>query len=300
MPADIRPVHIPVMPREVLQWLQLSPGLTVLDGTVGAAGHSSLILKAIGPTGWLIGVDRDPMMLGFAREKLSGDNCLLTRGSYLEAAEILSRFGRNRVDRVLLDLGLSSDQLADRNRGFGFDAGGPLDMRFHPHEGRSAAQFLQQSSQDELQTVLETWGEEPAARRIAAEVHRRLHAGNAVTTAADLQACVAAVCGDLRSDGGRTALTRVFQALRITVNEELDHANRMLTQVLPQILNTDGIAVVISFHSLEDRIVKNAFKGNQGWQILTKTPIEAQPAEVRLNPRSRSARLRAARWQPQP
>ena len=300
MPADLRPVHIPVMPREVLQWLQLSPGLTVLDGTVGAGGHSSLILKALGPAGRLIGVDRDPMMLNFAAAKLSGVNCLLSRGSYLEAAEILRSNGLEKVDRVLLDLGLSSDQLADRDRGFGFDAGGPLDMRFHPQEGRSAAQFLQQSTQAELQEVLETWGEEPAARRIAAEVHRRLQTGGAVETTADLQSCVAAVCGDLRSSSGRTALTRVFQALRIRVNEELEHADRMLTQVLPQILNTDGIAVVISFHSLEDRIVKNAFKGNQGWQVLTKTPIEAQPAEVRLNPRSRSAKLRAARWQPQP
>lgn len=300
MPADSRPVHIPVMPREVLQWLQLSPGLTVLDGTVGAAGHSSLILKVLGPSGRLIGVDRDPMMLNFAAAKLSGDNWQLSRGSYVQSAEILRSLGLEKVDRVLLDLGLSSDQLADRDRGFGFDAGGPLDMRFHPHEGRSAAQFLQQSTQAELQEVLETWGEEPAARRIAAEVHRRLQTGVAVATAADLQSCVAAVCGDLRSNTGRTALTRVFQALRIRVNEELEHADRMLTQVLPQILNRDGIAVVISFHSLEDRIVKNAFKGNQGWQVLTKTPIEAQPAEVRLNPRSRSARLRAARWQPQP
>jgi 16S rRNA (cytosine1402-N4)-methyltransferase len=288
------------MPREVLQFLQLSPGLTVLDGTVGAAGHSSLILKAIGPSGQLVGVDRDPMMLNFAAAKLTGQNFRLSRGSYLEAPEILRSHGLEKADRVLLDLGLSSDQLADRSRGFGFDAGGPLDMRFHPHEGRSAAQFLQQSTQTELQEVLETWGEEPAARRIAAEVHRRLQTGGSVATAAELQDCVAAVCGDLRSGSGRTALTRVFQALRIRVNEELEHADRMLTQVLPQILNTDGIAVIISFHSLEDRIVKNAFKGNQGWQVLTKTPIEAQPAEVRLNPRSRSARLRAARWQPQP
>lgn len=300
MPADSRPVHIPVMPREVLQFLQLSPGLTVLDGTVGAAGHSSLILKAIGPSGQLVGVDRDPMMLNFAAAKLTGQNFRLSRGSYLEAPEILRSHGLEKADRVLLDLGLSSDQLADRSRGFGFDAGGPLDMRFHPHEGRSAAQFLQQSTQTELQEVLETWGEEPAARRIAAEVHRRLQTGGSVATAAELQDCVASVCGDLRSGSGRTALTRVFQALRIRVNEELEHADRMLTQVLPQILNTDGIAVIISFHSLEDRIVKNAFKGNQGWQVLTKTPIEAQPAEVRLNPRSRSARLRAARWQPQP
>jgi 16S rRNA (cytosine1402-N4)-methyltransferase len=141
------------MPREVLQWLQLSPGLTVLDGTVGAAGHSGLILKVLGPAGRLIGVDRDPMMLSFAAAKLSGDNCLLSRGSYLESAEILRSHGLEKVDRVLLDLGLSSDQLADRDRGFGFDAGGPLDMRFHPLEGRSAAQFLQQSTQAELHGV---------------------------------------------------------------------------------------------------------------------------------------------------
>ena len=136
--ADHRPVHVPVMPREVLQWLQLTSGLTVLDGTVGAGGHSQLILKALGESGQLIGLDRDPMMLAIAGQKLQPEqhrNCELLRSSYADASSVLQQLGVVGVDRVLLDLGLSSDQLSDRQRGFGFDAGGPLDMRFHPHEG---------------------------------------------------------------------------------------------------------------------------------------------------------------------
>ncbi len=308
--ADHRPVHVPVMPREVLQWLQLTPGLTVLDGTVGAGGHSTLIVKSIGVTGRLIGLDRDPMMLSFATQKLQQShpeqslgeqskhqNCHLVRSSYADAKSVLTELNIDGVDRVLLDLGLASDQLSDRQRGFGFDAGGPLDMRFHPHEGTSAAELLRTLEEEQLEAIFRTHGEEPAASKIASEIVRRRRLGNPVSTAEELESCVCDAVGAARNAGGRNSATRVFQALRIATNNELQHVETMLTDVLPGILKPGGLAVILTFHSLEDRLVKNAFKGHQGWQVLTKTPIEAAPAEVRLNPRSRSAKLRAARWQ---
>lgn len=288
------------MPREVMQWLAISPGLTVLDGTVGAGGHSSLIAAALGDHGVLIGLDRDPMMLKFAGEKLQAEQhsgIHLVRASYADAVQVLQTLNVAGTDRVVLDLGLSSDQLADRQRGFGFDAGGPLDMRFDPNAGVSAAQLLADLNQEQLEEILRTFGEEPAAARIAAEMIRRRQAGHPVATAEELTECVSKAVGTTRTASGKNPATRVFQALRIAVNGELQHLERMLSEVLPAILNPNGIVVILTFHSLEDRIVKNAFKGHHGWQVLTKTPVEATPAEVRLNPRSRSAKLRAARWQ---
>jgi 16S rRNA (cytosine1402-N4)-methyltransferase len=304
--AEPQPVHVPVMPREVMQWLQLTSGLTVLDGTVGAGGHSSLIRKVIGDTGTLIGLDRDPMMLRLASQKLTGApsdtggeaavNLHLVRSNYAEAAGVLQTLGIDGVDRVLLDLGLSSDQLSDRQRGFGFDAGGPLDMRFHPHEGKPAAELLRTLEEQQLEEIFRTHGEEPAASKIAGEIVRRRRMGHPVETAEDLEACVCDAVGASKNAGGRNSATRVFQAIRIATNNELQHVERMLTDVLPGIMKPGGIVVILTFHSLEDRIIKNAFKGHQGWQVLTKTPLEAAPAEVRLNPRCRSAKLRAAKW----
>lgn len=306
--SERRHVHVPVMPREVLQSLQLGPGLTVLDGTVGAAGHSSLILNAIGSAGRLIGMDRDAMMLEFATARLQSEhsehpNYDLIHSSYVDAGEAIHRLNVVAVDRVLLDFGLSSDQLADRRRGFGFDAGGPLDMRFNVAEGQPAAELLNQWSEAELARVFSEYGEEPAADRIAAEIVLRRQRGRAVTTAAELEECVRTVLASVRQtrtrDGGggsgRNPATKVFQALRIATNRELQHVEQMVNSVLATILKPGGIVVILTFQSLEDRIVKTAFKGHQGWQVLTKTPLEPTPAEIRLNPRSRSAKLRAAR-----
>lgn len=282
------------MLREVLHWLQLSEGLTVMDGTVGAGGHSSRILNLIGDNGQLLGFDRDPMMLDHARKKLTGSNVTLICGCYADSQDYLDRIGINRVDRVLLDLGLSSDQLSDVDRGFGFDSGGPLDMRFDASTGIDAATLLRTVEPEQLESIFRDFGEEPFARKIAAEICRR-RGTSPVETTEDLENCVQSVVPRGSAGGNKNPATRVFQALRIAVNEELGHVKRMMTSVLPEILNPGGVVVVLTFHSLEDRIVKNAFKGQQQWTALTKKPIEATPAETRLNPRSRSAKLRAAR-----
>ncbi|MEZ6125173.1 MAG: 16S rRNA (cytosine(1402)-N(4))-methyltransferase RsmH [Planctomycetaceae bacterium] len=289
-------IHIPVMHREVLHALDLSEGLTVMDGTVGAGGHSRLIAERIG-TGRLIGFDRDPMMLNFAEQRLEGFHSFLFHASYADAPEYLMECGQPQVDRVLLDLGLSSDQLSDRERGFGFDAGGPLDMRFDTSRGRAAADLLMTAGEEELKTIFEEFGEEPFAGQIAARICQERKTVR-IDRADQLESCVRMAVPSGRQATGKNPATRVFQALRIAVNNELEHVQRMMNDVLPGILKPGGIAVIITFHSLEDRIVKSAFKGKQSWQVLTRSPIEPTPAEVRLNPRSRSAKLRAARRNP--
>ncbi|MDG1893817.1 MAG: 16S rRNA (cytosine(1402)-N(4))-methyltransferase RsmH [Fuerstiella sp.] len=293
---DSPSVHLPVMFREVLHYLQLTEGLSVMDGTVGAGGHSQKILDQIGSDGQLFGFDRDPMMLNHSRQKITQtsdhSNVQFFHSSYAEAAEVFAEANIDGVDRVLLDLGLSSDQLADRERGFGFDAGGPLDMRFDTSSGHSAEELISTANQQQLESIFTEFGEEKFARQIAAEICQQ-RTRRPIQTTEDLEACVMAAIP--RAAGkGRNPATRVFQALRIAVNNELEHVQRMMTTVLPAILKPNGIAVILTFHSLEDRIVKSAFKGQKEWQVLTKTPIESTPAEIRLNPRSRSAKLRAA------
>ncbi|MFO1007391.1 MAG: 16S rRNA (cytosine(1402)-N(4))-methyltransferase RsmH [Planctomycetaceae bacterium] len=284
-------VHLPVLLHEVLDQLDLRPGLTVVDGTVGAGGHSSKIAPRIAPGGQLIGLDRDPMMLAFAAQKLEGLNATLIQSSYAELAEVLKSHGLTHIDRLLVDLGLSSDQLADRERGFGFAAGGPLDMRFDTRSGISAAEFLRTAPADEIARVFREWGEEPAAEPLAQAIvgSRKF---DPVETAADLVAIVERVLKIRDSNQGSHPATRVFQALRIHVNRELDQLTRFLDTVLPQALRPGGRAVVITFHSIEDRIVKQAFRDSEVWENLTKKPIIATPTEVRLNPRSRTAKLR--------
>jgi 16S rRNA (cytosine1402-N4)-methyltransferase len=288
--------HRPVLPREVIEHLALAPGLVVLDGTVGAAGHSVEIVKRIQPGGRLIGLDRDPMMLRHAEQKLTGTDATLRQGSYAEAAEILESENIDGVDRVLLDLGLSSDQLADEARGFGFDAAGPLDLRFDTSAGQPAWRLLEQIDADALASLLEDYGEERFSRRIAEEVVRR-RTDRPVRTAVDLtEAVAAALPAAARNDARKHKkhpATRVFQALRIAVNRELDHLKEALEQTLPRVVRAGGRVVIISFHSLEDRLVKEAFRGD-AWQTLTPKPVTAAPAEVRINPRSRTARLRTA------
>ncbi|HUG94365.1 MAG TPA: 16S rRNA (cytosine(1402)-N(4))-methyltransferase RsmH [Planctomycetaceae bacterium] len=297
-PAETPPptpsVHKPVLLREVLELLDLRPGLTVVDGTVGGGGHSRHILEHIGPAGMLVGLDRDQSMLARAAVVLSAPNCRLRQASYAELPQVLEDLGIGQVDRVLLDLGLSSDQLADAARGFGFQAAGPLDMRFDESQGTPAWQLLEQLDAAALEEIFHRYGEERFAGRIAARIveRRRLEP---VRTAPDLAAVVeAAVPAKFRREARKHPATRIFQALRIAVNRELEHLETAVGATLPGCLAPGGRLVVITFHSLEDRIVKHAFRDKHRWQEQTSKPVIPRATEQRINPRARSAKLRAA------
>ena len=288
-------VHIPVLLREVLQHLELQPGQTVVDGTVGAGGHSSQILKRIGPTGRLIGLDRDPYMLDWAAKKLEAPNCQLIHASYAQMRSVLDDLGIDRVDRILLDIGLSSDQLAADDRGFSYQAAGPLDLRFDTTQGEAAWKWLQKIGLAELQEILDNYGEEPFARRIAERIVQQQPV-KPIRTAQDLAEIVqSALPVSMSVQARRDPVIRVFQALRIAVNQELLQLETVLSGVLANCLVPDGIVVIISFHSLEDRQVKQAFREPAVWHNLTSKPVSATPQEQRANPRSRSAKLRSAR-----
>jgi 16S rRNA (cytosine1402-N4)-methyltransferase len=217
---------------------------------------------------------------------------VLRRGSYAELDAVLDDLSLPAVDRLLVDLGLSSDQLADRRRGFGFQTGGPLDLRFDAESGQPASELLRTASEQDLAGLLRDYGEEPAAERIARELVA-VRRTQPVDTAEQLAALVARATSDRRGRDVHPA-TRVFQALRIAVNQELAQLERLLHDVAPRRLAPGGRLVVIAFHSLEDRLVKDAFRETERWEPLTRKPLTASPAEERLNPRSRSARLRVA------
>lgn len=276
------------MLREVLAQLDLHSGQTVVDGTVGGGGHSRAICERIGPAGRLIGLDRDPSAIERARETLAAyAHVSLQARSYVDLLEVLAALDVPRVDRILLDLGLSSDQLVDEARGFGFQSEGPLDLRFDASQGLSAAEWFRSATEVEIADALWEFGDEPRSRPLAAAIKRELPA-----TSGALAELVVRVLGAPRRDEKHPA-TRVFQAVRIAVNRELDHVERALTDVLPACLASGGRLAVISFHSTEDRLVKQAFKLHPLLKAVEK-PICPTPAEIRYNPRCRSAKLRIA------
>ncbi len=288
----VRAAHIPVLLKETLAALDLRPGMTVVDGTVGAGGHSRKIIEAIRPGGTLIGLDRDPMMLRLAAENIGeAPDVILRQSSYAELDTVLEELALPAVDRVLVDLGLSSDQLVDRERGFGFKAGGPLDLRFDVRQGRPASELLRTADVQQLTDIFRDYGEEKNAHRIAHAIVQQ-RAENPISTSGQLARLVEQTSPGGR--GGTHPATRVFQALRIAVNEELEQLQRLLDDVAPRRICAGGRLVVISFHSLEDRSVKEAFRETERWEPLTKKPVTATPTEERLNPRSRSAKLRSA------
>lgn len=290
---SLRTVHVPVMLHEVLEQLDITPGLTILDGTVGAGGHSQHILKQMNHQGRLIGIDRDQTMLDRAAKVLSGPTVSLHQASYAEAERILDDLGIEQVDRVLLDLGLSSDQLADQDRGFGFDTSGPLDMRFDVSQGVSAWELLSQSTQAELVEIFKSYGDEKHAEVIATAIVRRNKEQTSIQNADELVEVIETTVG---TSGQRKSpsVVRVFQALRIAVNRELEQLQTFLDEILPQRLKSGGRAVIITFHSLEDRMVKEAFRDSSIWSNLTRKPLPPTPSEIRNNPRSRSAKIRVA------
>jgi 16S rRNA (cytosine1402-N4)-methyltransferase len=296
--AAVRPdqPHVPVLAQEVLAYLQPRPGGRYIDATVGAGGHAALILEASAPDGRLLGIDVDPAALALARRRLAqfGDRVVLVCARFSALEDVAKGHGFTGVDGILMDLGVSSMQLDDPARGFSFQRTGPLDMRMSPHEPVTAAQLVNTLSEQELADVLWRYGEERLARRIARAIVARRRARPFETTA-DLAELIASL---VPRRGGLHPATRTFQALRIAVNRELEELEAALPQAVG-LLRPGGRLVVISFHSLEDRIVKQFFRtyaaGPQPrLRVLTRKPVVPTPEEVRQNPRSRSAKMRVA------
>ena len=289
--------HVPVLLKEAIEFLNVRAGGTVVDCTLGMAGHSAEIAKLLGPKGHLISFDRDPEALELARarlgqvsEELGGQAPKVTL-----VGEAFSSLARHvepaSVDGILADFGVSSLQLDEVRRGFSFMADGTLDMRMDTRQGPTAAQVVNEASERELADLIYEYGEERRSRRIARAIVR----GRPVTTTGQLARIVTSAVPAMKQDRIHPA-TRTFQALRIYVNRELDEI-RALLEAAPTLLKPSGRLVVISFHSLEDRIAKDSLRegAHRGiWEILTKKPAVAGEEEMDRNPRSRSAKLRAA------
>lgn len=296
-PAPTQAVHQPVLLAEVLSAVQAGSANVVVDGTVGAGGHSSQILKQLKAGSRLIGLDRDLMMLDFARQKLTFPNAPqfdLVHSSYRDMRKVLDDLEIEFADRVLLDLGLSSDQLAHQERGFGFQTSGDLDLRFDNTSGQPAWEWLQNESEADIIEGLVQYGEEPHAECIARQIVKQRKQNSPIRTVPELVSVIEE-CSRSRGGTGKShPATRTFQALRILVNQELQHLQTFLETGLPQSLHPNGIVAIITFHSIEDRMVKQAFQTQNGWKELHKKPVAPRALEVKMNPRSRSAKLRVA------
>lgn len=286
-------IHQPVLLDEVMAWLAPRDGTILIDGTTGGGGHAAALAAHVGPTGRVIGLDRDPAMLELAREAVGDLPVTLVRAPYAEMARVLEDLGIDRVNGVLLDLGLSSDQLAWERRGFSFAVDGPLDMRFNPDEDApSAADLINRLSAEDLANLFYQFGEERFSRRIARRIVEARQTDPIRTTGQLADLVRRSLPGPARR-GPIDPATRVFQALRIAVNDELGQLDTAL-RVIPEILAPGGRAAVISFHSLEDRPVKWAFRSDPRLTVLTKKPVTATARELAVNPRARSAKLRVA------
>ena len=288
--------HLSVMLDETLVAIAPHAGGTYADATLGAAGHAAAILQASAPDGRLIGVDRDPAALAIAAERLAvfGERAVLVHGLMGEMQRHLAHVGVERIDGLIADVGLSSMQLDDASRGFAFSQEAALDMRMDPTAGESAKELIERLDESALADVIYELGEERRSRPIARSICRARDAGELETTT-DLRRAVHRAVGRLGGKRSRIdPATRTFQALRIAVNGELEQL-RLLIGSLPRILADGAVAVIISFHSLEDRIVKRAFRDAVDLRPVTKKPTVPSDAEVAQNPRARSAKLRAAR-----
>jgi 16S rRNA (cytosine1402-N4)-methyltransferase len=273
------------------------PGGVYVDATLGLAGHSSEIARRLGPKGTLIGFDRDPEAMALAKATLDelsgelGDQMPTIRLIPKAFSEASSEIAPASLDGLLADFGVSSLQLDEAHRGFSFRTDGPLDMRMNTREGETAEQVVNQEDENELANLIYEFGEERRSRRIARAIVR----ARPITTTAELARVVSAVAPSMKGDKIHPA-TRTFQALRIRVNDELGEI-RTLLESAPSLLKPGGRLVLISFHSLEDRPVKDAFReaGRNGvYEVLTKKPVIAGEEEESRNPRSRSAKMRAA------
>ncbi len=302
MSAPHEPRHIPVLSAEVIRLLDPKPGETWVDCTTGGGGHAQLIAARLSrpageatpdpqrTQGHLIGLDQDATMLELARPRLAGLPVTLIHANFDQLASVLANLGIDAVDGVLADLGFASDQMDELKRGFSFREDGPLDMRLDPTAGSTAADLINTMSEGALADVFFEFGEERHSRRVARKIVERRKTKPFETTA-DL-ASVVRSC--VPRSGGIDPATRTFQGLRIAVNDELGALERLLA-ALSHVVKPGGRAGIISFHSLEDRRVKQAFRTPAVWEQLTKKPVEAGDAELARNPRSRSAKLRVAR-----
>jgi 16S rRNA (cytosine1402-N4)-methyltransferase len=295
--TESRQRHAPVLFQEAIDLLRVRAGGTYVDCTLGLAGHAAGIARLLGPQGHLIGFDRDHEALALAKEKLdevSGElgsqapRVTLIGEAFSSVAEHLQSAS---VDGLLADFGVSSLQLDEAERGFSFMADGPLDMRMDTRSGPTAAQVVNQMSEVELANLIYEYGDERRSRRIARAIVR----GRPITTTGELARIVKSAAPAMKQERIHPA-TKTFQSLRIHVNGELDEI-RALLEAAPRLLKPSARLVVISFHSLEDRIAKDSLRdgAHQGiWKILTKKPVTAGEDELDRNPRSRSAKLRAA------
>ncbi|NUN47361.1 MAG: 16S rRNA (cytosine(1402)-N(4))-methyltransferase RsmH [Candidatus Brocadiae bacterium] len=288
--------HEPVLVAEFLALAEPKPGESWVDGTVGGGGHAGAILGRIGPAGRLIGIDRDPAAVETARARLaSSANAQVERGSYERAGEVVRRhWGGDAVDGILLDLGVSSFQLDDPGRGFSFMRPGPLDMRMGPDAPETAAQLVNRLGVEELEAAIREFGEEPRARRVAEAIVRE-RGTRPIEDTVRFAELVGSAAGGRR--GRAHPATRTFQAIRMLVNREVERLEAALAS-LPGLLRPGGRMAVITFHSLEDRPVKAAFRKlsrQDGWDLLTKHVVAPSREEVLRNPRSRSAKLRVIR-----
>lgn len=296
--------HVPVLLNETLLALNLKPGMRVIDGTLGDAGHSDAMLQVIGPTGKLLGIDADPEAVLSAKQFLYpyGDQVIFVRENFSHLKKIVIENNFFPASAILLDLGWSTPQFADRHRGFSFQGNEPLDMRYSAaleSDKRMARQLLNEESSEELEHMFRTFGEERLSHQIAEAIVEKREEKPLETTTDLVEIILDVYRKKLHSNkeipwiGGLHPATKVFQALRIAVNEELG----VLESVLPQaveMLESKGRLAVITFHSLEDRIVKHFFKSqeNKTLRIISKKPIVCSEEEYEKNPPSRSAKLR--------
>jgi 16S rRNA (cytosine1402-N4)-methyltransferase len=299
---NAEPIHISVMPAEVLEWLNPRPGQVIVDGTLGGGGHTRLIAERLRdgefmvgtahPTGggFVLALDRDPAAIASAERRLAGLPIKVAQSNFCDLPQVLDELEIITVDALLLDLGLSSDQLADRERGFSFESDGPLDLRYSVEEGESAASLIARLPERELADLIYQFGEERFSRRIARRIVER-RTERPIRTAAELAELVRRCIP--RSQDRIDPATRTFQALRIAVNREMESLDIALKRI-PDYLRPGGRFAIISFHSLEDRPVKEAFRNDLRLKNLTKKPIRPTDDEVYRNPRSRSAKLRVA------
>lgn len=285
-------VHVSVLPQEVIEQLDPQPGQIFADGTLGGGGHTRQLAERVGDEGLVIACDRDLAAIDRAEQSLRGLPIKVTQRNFSELPGVLQELEIDKIDGLLLDLGLSSDQLADRNRGFSFDSDGPLDLRFDDTEGDTAADLVNLLSEKDLADVIYQNGEERLSRRIAKKICLR-RKEKPFLLANDLADLVAS-CYPARGAKERIhPATRTFQALRIAVNRELSSLESIL-KTAPDFLRVGGKIAIISFHSLEDRRVKEAFREDPRLEPVTKKPIIPTEEEILRNPRSRSAKFRVA------